>query len=218
MKIDSNRLNATGQSVKLDPKLFKSDPAVHWLARVISVNIELYRLDLIGAEPPLEGLLGGVFYTSEATPWYELLTNGEVLKAIVRDTSWELDTLCKFIVKKLKPPNWELFFWMGHAIEADRDGERLEKLFSDAREALIDAREGLRLKAKKAGIASGTARRAKKEPKITAEKAREEHERLSKERKIEPRDIAGVIAKMYGVTPDWVRKLFIKSGSQTKRD
>jgi hypothetical protein len=144
-------------------------------------------------------------------PWYELLTNGEVLKAIASDTSWELDALCNVIVKKLKPPNWEVFFWMGHAIKADRDEVRVSKLYSDAREAS-------RLKAKKAGIASGTARRAKKEPKITAEKAREEHERLLKERKIKPRDISGVIAKKYGVTPDWVRKLFIKSGLQTKSD
>jgi len=211
MKIDSNRVNETGHSVKLDPKLLKSDPAVHWLARVISVNIELYRLDLIGAEPPREGLLGGVFYTSEATPWYELLTNGEVLKAIVRDTSWELDTLCKVIVEKLKPPNWELFFWMSQAIKANRDEDRVVKLFSERIEAK-------RYWAKKAGIKSGRVRRAKKEPKITVEKACEQRERLLKAGKKKPRDIAGVIAKKHGVSPDWVRKLLRQSDLQKRRD
>lgn len=211
MKIDSNRLNATGHSVKLDPKLFKSDPLVHQLARVVSENIERYRLDLIGAEPPREGLLVGAFYPSEATPWYELLTNGEVLKAIVRDTGSELDTLCKDIVEKLKPPNWELFFWMGHAIRSFHDEDRVVKLFSEHIEAK-------RYWAKKAGIKSGDVRREKKEPKITVEKACEERERLLKAGKMKPRDIAGVIGKNHGVSPDWVRKLLRQSDLQKRRD
>lgn len=207
MKIDSNRLNATGHSVKLDPKLFKSDPLVHQLARVVSENIERYRLDLIGAEPPLEGLLGGVIYPSEATPWYELLTNGEVLKAIVRDTSWELDALCNVIRNKLMPPNWEVFFWMGHAIKAFR-----------AEDLLSEHIEAKKYWAKKAGIESGKVRRAKKEPKMTVEKACEERERLLKAGKKKPRDIAGVIGKKHGVSADWVRKLLRQSDLQKRRD
>lgn len=218
MKIDSNRLNATGHSVKLDPKLFKSDPPVHQLARVVSEHIERYRLELIASEPPLEGLLGGVFHLSEATPWYELLTNGEALKAIVRDTGWELDTLCSLIVRKLKPPNWQAFFWMGHAIKANRDEDRAVKLFSEQVKLFSEHIEAKRYWAKKAGIESGRVRRAKKEPKITVEKAFEERERLLKERKMKPRDIAGVIAKKYGVSKDWVRKLLRQSDLQKRRD
>ena len=135
MKLDFIRSKATGHSIKLDPKRFKSDPTVYGLVQVFSANIELHRLDRIDSEPPFEGLLGGMIYPSEATPWYELLTSYEVLQAIVRDTSWELDALCNVIVNKLMPSNWEVFFWMGIAIKADRDEGRVLKLFSDAREA-----------------------------------------------------------------------------------
>lgn len=209
MKIDSNRLNATEHGIKLDPKLFKSDPAVHWLARVISVNIELYRLDLIGAEPPGEGLLGGVFYTSEATPWYELLTNGEVLKAIVRDTSWELDTLCKVIVEKLKPPNWELFFWMGHALKAfrerdiaDRDQGRMRKVFIE-KLSLFNERDAIRKQiSSDAGKKSGEARRRKGTPDQVIELYKK-NLRDSTEKHL----IAHSIANKVSVTAQHVRKI-----------
>ena len=208
MKIDSNRLNATGHSVKLDPKLFKSDPAVMYLARVVSEHIELYRLELVASEPPREGLLGVAFYPSEETPWYELFTNGGVLEAIVRDIGWELDTLCKAIVKKLKPPNWQLFFWMGHASKAirewdmaDRDKGAMEKLF-------IERDKNQKRISSEAGKKSGEERRKKGTREWVQElyekhlhEGRPKHERADK--------IAKTISRTYPVTAQYVRRLIL---------
>ena len=197
MKLDSIRSKATGHSIKLDPKRFKSDPTVYGLVQVISANIELHRLDRIDSEPPFEGLLGGMIYPSEATPWYELLTSYEVLQAIVRDTSWELDALCNVIVNKLMPSNWEVFFWMGIAIKADRDEGRVLNLFSDAREAR-------KKNSQKAGKRSGVER--KRLAKLSPEKARQERKTFL-DAGHEKRDTAALIAKKHKLKPQYVREL-----------
>lgn len=206
MKISSNQLNAAEQSIKLDPKLIKGDSAVRALARLISAHVELYRADLTLSEikqykksskPPPVGLLGGVLYPSEATPWYELLTNLEVLKAIVSDTNWELDVLCKGIVRNLKPPNWEVFFWMGIAIESDRHEGRVLKLFSDAREA---RKKNSQIAGKRSGV------ERKKIAKLDPEKARQK-QKILLDAGYEKREIAALIAKEYQVQPQYVREL-----------
>lgn len=208
MKIDSNRLNATGHSVKLDPKLFKSDPLVHQLARVVSEHIERYRLELIASEPPLEGLLGGVLYTSEATPWYELLTNGEILKAIVRDTSWELDTLCKVIVEKLKPPNWELFFWMGHALKAIRDQDIADRDKGAMQKLFIEKDKNHKRISSEAGKKSGEARR-KKGTRERVQELYEKHLREGTSKHERADKIAKTISRTYPVTARYVRRLIL---------
>lgn len=125
--------------VDLDPSNYAASTAAAELARKLAPFILAQRQARRDAERAahdadpggaakrgnlLGGLLGpaGVpgldFFAVDSTPWYELLTDVELLDRCAQALGLRGSALAQAVVDHLMPPNWQVYFWMGRALES----------------------------------------------------------------------------------------------------
>lgn len=64
------------------------------------------------------GVPGLDFFAVDSVPWYDLLTDVEVLAHGAQVVGVSGSDLAQAVVDHLMPPNWLVFFWMGRALES----------------------------------------------------------------------------------------------------
>jgi hypothetical protein len=120
----------------LQPSLYIPGTPAALLAEALAPLVEAERARLMDAEraareankgaaprPVVTGLLGGALlsadaFNAEAKPWHEIAKEIPALVQFSQALGKLPGTLAQEIAALLAPPNWEVFFWMGRALEA----------------------------------------------------------------------------------------------------
>lgn len=86
------------------------------------------------------GLLSLDSFIADSLPWHDIAKDMDALLKFSQALGVSLGTLAQAIAQLLAPPNWELFFWMGRALDSVSADEALRwKGEADAARAEAEA-------------------------------------------------------------------------------
>ena len=201
------------QEIELDASRFSDEKATRVVAEVVARHAERRRREYRKTEKPiLLGLLGAEGYWSDSLPWYEWMTEPQILQPCAEECGIPVYELANVIAYQIRPNNWQVFSWIGVALEGRTHEHRLGLAAALYRSTLDDMRKTQRERASQAGRASGKAR---------SENVRCTPEIVAKEYQIlmatgtEERNIAAKLATRFNVTSNPIRKLRKQAINQT---
>lgn len=199
--------------IRLDTEKFLSDEETRVVAEVVAVHSEKRRAEYRRNEKPIKlGLLGIEGYWSDSVPWYEWMTEPQVLQPCSQACGLAIHELVRIIAYQIRPNNWQVFSWMAEALEGREHEHRLGLAAALYQSTLKDMREQQRERAKQAGRASGKSRgeNVRCTPKLVAKG----YETLMATG-TEERNIAAKLATRFNVTSNHIRKLRKQAKNQT---
>lgn len=214
MNIFAKRLD-----VILDTARFAKDEETLKVAIVVTRYAEKCRAAYRNTEEPITlGPHGIEGYWSETVPWYEWMSEPEVLQSCADECGLKIWQLADQIAYQIRPSNWQVFSWMGMALQgSEYEKEHFSDSLSQYALAFKTMLEKRHKQAIEAGRASGKSRR--EGAKVTSAEVEKGYQ-IRMATGTEERNIAAILAKQFDVTPDHVRKLrkvFFKK-PQSKRD
>jgi hypothetical protein len=191
--------------IELDAGRFANDEETRAVAVVVARHAERRRREYRATERPIgHGLLGGEVFWSDSVPWYEWMTEPQVLQPCAKECGIQIHELATIIGYRIQPVNWQVYVWMGMALEGQVHEKRFALAAALYGQILNDERKKKRAKASEAGRASGRAR---------SERVRCTPEIVAKEYQIlmatgtEERNVAAKLATRFNVTSNHIRKL-----------
>ncbi len=197
--------------IELDASRFIDDQETRVVAEVVSRHAENRRCKYRETEPQItNGLLRVLGYWSDSVPWYEWMTEPQVLEPCAQECGLNIHQLASLIAYQIRPPNWQVFSWMGMAFEAIGDSKRFALAAVLNQSVLDDMRKRKQKQASEAGLASGKTR--SENVRCTPEVVANEYQKLMATG-TEERDIASKLAQRFNVTADHIRKLRRRASS-----
>jgi len=148
---------------------------------------------------------GGSVCAADLAPWFELLTNLDVIEAVADQLSISLTATLTAIIEKLCPPNWQTFFWMRAYVD------RLETTLPVAevsRLVSLQVESESNQAAKYRGRRSGEARR--EQARAKPELVYREFDRLLQSGEYSEAEAKRILAERFHVTTDNIRKILRK--------
>lgn len=199
--------------IELDASRFTDDEETHVVAVVVAQHAENRRREYRVKEQPIKrGLLEIECYWSDSVPWYEWMTEPQILQLCAEECRLPSFELANVIAYQIRPTNWQVYSWMGMALQGREYEEILTDSLSKHTTALAALREKQRTQASEAGRASG---------KVRSENVRCTPEIVAKEYQIlmatgtEERNVAAKLATRFNVTSNHIRKLRKQAIDQT---
>lgn len=106
----------------LDPESYADDQEYAFpMAALLAPEIEKERARLMRSEKAIvyQSLIGEPISRKPSlqVPWYELLAQLDLLTRICDRQLISVESTCTAILRFLKPPNWQVFFWMDKWME-----------------------------------------------------------------------------------------------------
>jgi len=199
--------------IELDASRFIDDEETRVVAEVVAQHAENRRRQYRTKEQPIKrGLLEIEGYWSDSVPWYEWMTEPQILQPCAEDCNLPIFELANVIAYQIRPINWQVFSWMGLALQGQQYEKVLENSLSKYSTALAAMRVNQRTQASNAGRASGKAR--SENVRCTPEVVAKEYRTLMATG-TEERNIAAKLATRFNVTSNHIRKLRKKAINQT---
>ena len=143
--------------IELDASRFSDDNEARRVAEVVARHAEKRRREYRATEQPMQmgGLIGGGSgYWSNSVPWYEWMTDLQVLEPCANECQIPIFELANVIAYKICPVNWQVFSWMGMALSNQNHGEILKNLMNIYADTLV----AMHNKKKSVAIAAANAR------------------------------------------------------------
>lgn len=192
--------------IELDASRFSDDEETRVVAEVVANHAEIHRKAYKAKEQPIKGgLLEIEGYWSDFVPWYEWMSEPEVLQSCADECGLKIWQLAYLIAYQIRPNNWQVFSWMGLALQGtEYEKENLSGSFINHSIEFKAMREKQRMQSSEGGRASA---------KVRAENLRCTPELVAKAYQAllatgtEERNIAAKLAPRFNVTPDHIRKL-----------
>ncbi len=199
--------------IELDASRFSNDEETHVIAVVVAQHAENRRRNYRAKEQPIkQGLLEIEGYWSDSVPWYEWMTEPQILQPCAEECGLPIFELANVIAYQIRPQNWQVFSWMGMALQGSQYEEILTESLSKHATALAELRGKQRMQASEAGRASGKVR--SENVRCTPEKVAKEYRTLMATG-TEERNIAAKLATRFNVTANHIRKLRKQARDQT---
>jgi hypothetical protein len=200
--------------IELDVDRFANDEETRVVAVVVAKHAERRRREYRATEQPMiRGLLDTVGgYWSDSLPWYEWMTEQQVLKSCAEECGIPIHKLANLIAYQICPMNWQVFSWMGMALQGREYEENLFNSLSMYATTLANMRTEQRINASKAGRASGKARA--KNARCSSEEVARGYETLMATG-TEERNVAAKLATRFNFTPNHIRKLRKQAKNKT---
>ena len=210
--------------IQLDIRRFIKKKKIFRVAELVSKHAEKRRteyrnneihgmfpeseIQVIKSKGPLTEIYYSTKFWSDYIPWYEWMTESDVLSLCAKESGLEVCELAEFIADELKPKNWQVFSWMALAYRLSQHGNTLLAVLNEHAADHDEFLERQRSKARIAGLASGQTRKesAKLTPKLVSDQYQ-----LLMHTGTEERNVAAKLASRYGVTPGYIRILRSKS-------
>lgn len=192
--------------IELDSSRFSDDEETRVVAELVAKHAEIHRKAYRAKEQPIKGgLLEIEGYWSDSVPWYEWISEPEVLQSCADECSLKIWQLAYLIAYQIRPNNWQVFSWMGIALQgSEYEKEHLSGSLSQYAIAFKAMRETKHKQAIQAGRASGKSRR--EDSKVTSARVKKEYQNRMATG-TEKRNIAAILAKQFDVSPGYIRKL-----------
>ena len=115
--------------IHLDAARFSNDEEIYAVAIVIKKHAENRRANYRETERPIKlGLLEVEGYWSDSVPWYEWMTEPQVLQPCAQECGLKIWQLAEVIAHQISPRNWQVFSWMYIALQ----GREYEELITGA--------------------------------------------------------------------------------------
>ena len=112
--------------IELDARRFENDEETRVIAVVVAKHAEKRRREYRATEQPIErGLLGIEGFWSDSVPWFEWMTERQVIQPCAEDCGIPIHELANVIAYQISPINWQVFSWMGMALEGQVHEKRL---------------------------------------------------------------------------------------------
>jgi len=206
--------------IQLDVTPFNDKGKIYEVAVLVSKHAEIRRaeyrlneiqgkfpdaeLQLIKSKGPLTQVYYFKKYWSDFIPWYEWMSEPNVLSMCAKECGLEIWELADFIANEFKPKNWQVFSWMALAYRFSQHGNKVLSVLDEYVVKHDEVLESQRSRVRIAGLASGQTR--KKIAKLTPEIVAKEYQLLMATGTQE-RDVASKLAGRHEVTSDHIRKL-----------
>lgn len=140
--------------VELDVSRFSNDEETYLLATVVAKYAEMRRGEYRATEKPImRGLLEVEGYWSDSVPWYEWMSEPQVLQPCADECLLTIHDLAEAIAYQIRPSNWQVFSWMAEALKGREYEAGLENSLVRYSTALQETREKKQLDAKAAAEA-----------------------------------------------------------------
>ena len=214
--------------IHLDATQFVNDEKIYRVAIAVAKHAEKRRAEYRAKEEP------GVFpvadqrsieklgpltrhyvahsYWSDSVPWYEWMTEPQILQPCAEECGLSIYELSNVIAYQIRPINWQVFSWMGMALQGREDEEFFADSLIKHATALAATREKQRAQTSEAGVASGKVR--SENVKCTPDAVVKGYQTLMATG-TEKRNVAAKLATRYGVTPNHIREQRKKAQNQT---
>ena len=128
--------------IELDASRFADDEETTVVADVVARHAEKRRREYRSAEQPIKlGLLEIEGYWSDSVPWYEWMTEPQVLEPCAAECGLKIYELANIVAYQIRPNNWQVFSWMGMALQGCEYEGMLTESLSKYATALRDMRE-----------------------------------------------------------------------------
>jgi 3-mercaptopyruvate sulfurtransferase SseA len=128
--------------IELDPSRFPNDEETRAVAEVVTVHAENRRKEYRLTEQPIQlGLLGDEAYWSKSVPWYEWMSEPQILQTCAEECGLKIYELANIVAYQIRPNNWQVFSWMGLALQGCEYEGVLTESLSKFTTALKDMRE-----------------------------------------------------------------------------
>ena len=140
--------------IELDASRFSDDDETRVVAEVVARHAEKRRREYRLSEQPIKlGLLEIEGYWSDSVPWYEWMTETQILQPCAEECRLPIFKLANVIAYQIRPNNWQVFSWMGMALEGREHEHRLGLASALYSHILKEEREKRRTNAKAAADA-----------------------------------------------------------------
>ena len=135
--------------IELDVSRFANDEDTQLIAVVVAAHAENRRKDYRRTEQPIKrGLLEIEGYWSDSVPWYEWMTEPQILQPCANECGLPIYELANVIAYQIRPGNWQVFSWMGMALQGREYEEILTGSLSKYTTELKEMRENGETKAR----------------------------------------------------------------------
>ncbi len=125
--------------IHLDVDQFASDAETLPIAKIVAAHAERRRAEYRLTEKKIKlGLLGSEGYWSDSVPWYEWMTEPQVLQPCAEECGLKIEELAAVIAYQIVPMNWQVYSWMSVALQGRNYQEMLEGSLS--RHAAINSK------------------------------------------------------------------------------
>ena len=199
--------------IELDSSRFHDDEETRAIAEVVARHADRRRREYRATEQPIKlGLLEVEGYWSDSVPWYEWMTEPQILRPCAKDCNLPMFELANVIAYQIRPINWQVFSWMGMALQGQQYEKVLENSLSKYATELTGMRNKQRTQASEAGRASGKVR--SESVRCTPAIVAKEYQTLMATG-TEERNIAAKLATRFNVTSNHIRKLRKQANNQT---
>ncbi len=199
--------------IELDASRFNDDEETRVVAVVVAQHAENRRQEYRAKEQPFKrGLLEIEGYWSDSVPWYEWMTEPQILQPCAEECGLPIFELANVIAYQIRPINWQVYSWMGMALQGREYEEILTNSLSKHTTALVAMREKRRMQASEAGRVSGKVR--SENVRCTPEVVAKEYQTLMATG-TEERNVAAKLATRFNVTSNHIRKLRKQATNQT---
>ena len=206
--------------IQLDVTRFSKKGKIYEVAVFVSKHAEIrraeYRLNeiqgkfpdaelrLIKSKGPLTQVYYFKKYWSDFIPWYEWMSEPNVLSMCAKECGLEIWELADFIADEFKPKNWQVFSWMALAYRFSQHGNKVLSVLDEYVVKHDEVLESQRSRARIAGLASGQSR---SESSVLSPESVNKGYQILMATGTEERYVAAKLASRFGVTPDHIRKL-----------
>jgi hypothetical protein len=191
--------------IKLDAGRFRDDEETLVVAEVVARHAEKRRKQYRATEQPIKvGLLAIEGYWSDSVPWYEWMTEPQILQPCAKECGLPIYELANVIAYQIRPINWQVFSWMATALHGQEYEEIILNSLSKHATMLAEMRERQRTQAIEAGRESAKVRR--ESVRCTPDEVAREYQTLMATG-TEERNIAAKLATRFNVTSNHIRKL-----------
>ena len=114
---------------ELDVSRFDGDKEIRVVAEVVARHAEKRRREYRLTEQPVKrGPLDIEGYWSDSVPWCEWMTEPSILQSCAEECELPIFELANLIAYQIRPINWQVFSWMGMAIQ----GREYEEVLTDS--------------------------------------------------------------------------------------
>ena len=111
--------------ILLDADEFARDAETFPIAKIVAAHAEKRRTEYRRTEKPNKcGRRATEVYWSDTVPWYEWMSEPQVLETCADECQLRIEELAAVIAYQIRPSNWQVFSWMSVALQ-ERDYQEI---------------------------------------------------------------------------------------------